>query len=123
MAISGLPFFRLNLGGCMLVIKILIIYLVNDLRTVIENFSFSLENGMKVCIIGEEGNGKSSILKAIVDDENLKRYAEISGEINKSNEVAGYLPQIFETEILYFSTKKYLKNKIKDEYFWIITYL
>lgn len=101
----------------MLVIKNLSIYLVNDLRTVIENFSFSLENGMKVCIIGEEGNGKSSILKAIVDDENLKRYAEISGEINKSNEVMGYLPQIFETEILDFSTKEYLKNKIKDEYF------
>ena len=71
----------------MLSIKKLSIYLVNDLRTVIENFSFSLESGMKVCIIGEEGNGKSSILKAIVDYEGLKEYAEISGEINKKNEV------------------------------------
>ena len=44
----------------MLSIKNLTIHLVKDLRTVIENFSFSLENGMKVCIIGEEGNGKSS---------------------------------------------------------------
>ncbi len=65
----------------MLSIKKLSIYLVNDLRTVIDDFSFSLERGMKACIIGEEGNGKSSILKAIVDDEGLKEYAEISGEI------------------------------------------
>ena len=72
---------------------------------------------MKVCIIGEEGNGKSSILKAIVDDEGLKEYAEISGEINKKNEVIGYLPQILETNILDFSTKEYLENKIKEEFF------
>lgn len=101
----------------MLSIKNLTIHLVKDLRTVIENFSFSLENKMKVCIIGEEGNGKSSILKAIVDDEGLKEYAEIIGDINKSNEVIGYLPQILETNILDFSTKEYLENKIKEEFF------
>lgn len=101
----------------MLSIKNLTIHLVKDLRTVIENFSFSLENKMKVCIIGEEGNGKSSILKAIVDDEGLKEYAEISGYINKYNEVIGYLPQILETNILDFSTKEYLENKIKEEFF------
>lgn len=101
----------------MLSIKNLSIYLVNDLRTVIEDFNFSLEQDMKVCIIGEEGNGKSSILKAIVDDEGLKEYAEISGEINKKNEVIGYLPQILEAKILDFSTKEYLENKIKEDYF------
>ena len=101
----------------MLSIKKLSIYLVNDLRTVIDDFSFSLERGMKACIIGEEGNGKSSILKAIVDDEGLKEYAEISGEINKKNEVIGYLPQILESKILDFSTKEYLENKIKEEFF------
>lgn len=101
----------------MLVIKNLSIYLVNDLRTVIEDFNFSLEQDMKVCIIGEEGNGKSGILKAIVDDEGLKEYAEISGEINKKNEVIGYLPQILEAKILDFSTKEYLENKIKEDYF------
>ncbi len=101
----------------MLSIKKLSIYLVNDLRTVIDDFSFSLERGMKACIIGEEGNGKSSILKAIVDDEGLKEYAEISGEINKKNEVIGYLPQILEAKILDFSTKEYLENIIKEEFF------
>lgn len=119
MAISELLaiFLWLNLGGYMLSIKNLSIYLVNDLRTVIEDFNFSLEQDMKVCIIGEEGNGKSGILKAIVDDEGLKEYAEISGEINKKNEVIGYLPQILEAKILDFSTKEYLENKVKEDYF------
>lgn len=119
MAISELLaiFLWQNLGGYMLVIKNLSIYLIKDLRTVIEDFNFSLEQDMKVCIIGEEGNGKSSILKAIVDDEGLKEYAEISGEINKKNEVIGYLPQILEAKILDFSTKEYLENKIKEDYF------
>lgn len=101
----------------MLVIKNLSIYLIKDLRTVIEDFNFSLEQDMKVCIIGEEGNGKSSILKAIVDDKSLEKYAEISGEIIKNNEVIGYLPQILEAKILDFSTKEYLENKIKEDYF------
>ena len=119
MAISGLLaiFLWLNLGGYMLSIKNLSIYLVNDLRTVIEDFNFSLEQDMKVCIIGEEGNGKSSILKAIVDDKSLEKYAEISGEIIKNNEVIGYLPQILEEKTLDFSTKEYLENKIKEDYF------
>ncbi|WP_288979656.1 ATP-binding cassette domain-containing protein [uncultured Parvimonas sp.] len=96
----------------MLVIKNLSIYLIKDLRTVIEDFNFSLEQDMKVCIIGEEGNGKSSILKAIVDDKSLEKYAEISGEIIKNNEVIGYLPQILEEKTLDFSTKAYLEEKI-----------
>lgn len=114
MAISELLaiFLWQNLGGYMLVIKNLSIYLIKDLRTVIEDFNFSLEQDMKVCIIGEEGNGKSSILKAIVDDEGLKEYAEISGEIIKNNEVIGYLPQILEEKTLDFSTKAYLEEKI-----------
>lgn len=96
----------------MLVIKNLSIYLIKDLRTVIEDFNFSLEQDMKVCIIGEEGNGKSSILKVIVDDKSLEKYAEISGEIIKNNEVIGYLPQILEEKTLDFSTKAYLEEKI-----------
>lgn len=110
-------FFVARLGGYMPIIKNLSIYLIKDLRTVIENFSFSLEQDMKVCIIGEEGNGKSSILKAIVDDDNLKNYAEISGEIIKNNEVIGYLPQILDEKILNFSTKAYLEEKISNEDF------
>ncbi len=114
MAISELLaiFLWQNLGGYMLVIKNLSIYLIKDLRTVIEDFNFSLEQDMKVCIIGEEGNGKSSILKAIVDDKSLEKYAEISGEIIKNNEVIGYLPQILEEKTLDFSTKAYLEEKI-----------
>ena len=63
------------------------------------------------------GKWKVQYFKGDSDDEGLKEYAEISGEINKKNEVIGYLPQILETKILNFSTKEYLENKIKEEFF------
>lgn len=39
------------------------LYLQKDNRLLIEDFSFSLGEGDKVVIIGEEGNGKSTLLK------------------------------------------------------------
>ena len=44
-----------------------------DLRTILENFQLVLKDGDKAVIIGEEGNGKSTLLKwlyspALVED-------------------------------------------------------
>ena len=49
----------------MLIIKDLSLYLKQDLRLIIKDFNFTLKPGDKVALIGEEGNGKSSLLKAI----------------------------------------------------------
>ena len=38
-----------------------------DGRKLIENLSFQLSDGDKLAVIGEEGNGKSTLLKAIID--------------------------------------------------------
>ena len=35
-----------------------------DLRTLVSDFSFTLNPGDKAVIIGEEGNGKSTLLKS-----------------------------------------------------------
>ncbi len=40
-----------------------------DLRTLAEDFSFVLNPGDKAVMIGEEGNGKSTLLKWIYDPE------------------------------------------------------
>ncbi len=50
--------------------------------------------GMKVALIGgEEGNGKSTLLKAIARPESLRAYVEMEGEIIKTGgEIIGYLP-------------------------------
>lgn len=78
----------------MLNIKNLTLYLKHDLRTLVKDFSFSpgVQN-KKIALIGEEGNGKSTLLKAIYDPELIRPYAEMSGEIYRAGEVIGYLPQ------------------------------
>ncbi|MGN0474114.1 MAG: ABC-F family ATP-binding cassette domain-containing protein [Acutalibacteraceae bacterium] len=63
-----------------------------DLRKITENFSFTLNHGDKAAIIGEEGNGKSTLLKLIYDQGLITEYCEYSGEIIKSGRF-GYLAQ------------------------------
>lgn len=40
-----------------------------DLKVIIKDFSFVLNEGDKAVLIGEEGNGKSTILKLICREE------------------------------------------------------
>ena len=64
-----------------------------DLRTILEDFSFTLNSGDKAVIIGEEGNGKSTLLKLIFDPALVEGYAEYSGEIIRRGMRLGYLAQ------------------------------
>ena len=74
-----------------------------DLRILLKDFNFSLNPGDKVALIGEEGNGKSTLIKAIYDVNLVEDYIELKGEIFKQKERIGYLPQKLEEDIL---TKK-----------------
>lgn len=64
-----------------------------DLRTILENFSLVLNDGDKAVMIGEEGNGKSTLMKWIYDPELVEDYVESKGEKAVSGEKLGYLPQ------------------------------
>ena len=64
-----------------------------DLRKIINDFSMTLNPGEKAVLIGEEGNGKSTLLKWIHDPSLIEDYAEAEGICIKSNEKTGYLPQ------------------------------
>lgn len=77
----------------MLQIKKLSIYHSKDLHTLVKDFSFVLKDGEKAAIIGEEGNGKSTLLKLIYDPTLVEDYAEYTGEIITAGTVFGYLPQ------------------------------
>ena len=77
----------------MLQIKNLSIYHRKDLRPIVENFSFFLNPGDKAVIIGEEGNGKSTLLKLIYDEELVADYAGYEGEILRGGLRMGYLSQ------------------------------
>lgn len=101
----------------MLVIKNLSLYLSKDLRNILEDFSFSLNKGQKVALIGEEGNGKSTLLKAIADPDSINSYMEIKGEIFKDGEKIGYLPQSLDENILSKTTSEYLNSKVDIDQF------
>ncbi len=77
----------------MLQIRNLTITHLKDLRTMIKDFSFTLNQGDKAVIIGEEGNGKSTLLKLIYDERLVSSYAEFTGKIIKNNIRFGYLAQ------------------------------
>lgn len=77
----------------MLQIKNLTITHKKDLRVILEDFSFVLNRADKAVIIGEEGNGKSTLLKYIYDPEMVEEYAEADGERIVNDERLGYLPQ------------------------------
>ncbi|MCR5768617.1 MAG: ATP-binding cassette domain-containing protein [Lachnospiraceae bacterium] len=64
-----------------------------DLRVIIDSFSMVLNHGDKAVIIGEEGNGKSTLLKWIYSPELVDDYVEAEGERIINNERLGYLPQ------------------------------
>lgn len=66
---------------------------IND-HKLIEDLNFCANSGDKIAIIGEEGNGKSTLLKVIMNDAS---YCDISGEIYAYNTHFGYLKQILDT--------------------------
>lgn len=64
-----------------------------DLRVILEDFQLVLNPGDKAVIIGEEGNGKSTLLKWLFQPELVEAYVEAEGERMVSGERLGYLPQ------------------------------
>ena len=77
----------------MLQIKNLNITHKKDLRLILQDFSFVLNHGDRAVIIGEEGNGKSTLLRWIYDPALTEDYAEASGQRIASGERLAYLPQ------------------------------
>ncbi|MBO5623158.1 MAG: ABC-F family ATP-binding cassette domain-containing protein [Butyrivibrio sp.] len=105
----------------MLQIKDLTIIHRGDLRIILEKFSMVLNDGDKAVIIGEEGNGKSTLMKWIYDPELAEEYTECEGDRIIAGEVLGYLPQELpeadkaKTLYEYFSEAQLFYNKDPKE--------
>ena len=106
----------------MLEVRNLTIY--KDDHCLIDKLSFILNENDKCAVIGEEGNGKSTLLKAIIGIED---YYETSGEINTNQLRIGYLPQsldiredksvtdyLFDSEEQYYDSLVLLHRKMKE---------
>ena len=82
----------------MLQVKNLTITHRKDNRVLLDRFNLVLNDGDKCAIIGEEGNGKSTLLKLIYNEEAVDSYVEFSGEIIRTNSCLGYLAQELSAE-------------------------
>ena len=77
----------------MIQIKNLTITHKKDLRVILRDFSCVLNEGDKAVVIGEEGNGKSTLLKWLYDPVLVEDYADAAGERIVNGERLAYLPQ------------------------------
>lgn len=68
-----------------------------DLRTLAEDVSFVLHEGDKAAVIGEEGNGKSTLLQWIYDPQQIDSYCQYSGKCTAEGTI-GYLAQELSAE-------------------------
>ena len=76
----------------MLSVRDLTVYHEKDLRVLMRGVTFTLSGQDRLAVIGEEGDGKSTLLKLICAPESAA-YCTFSGVIAHPGEVLGYLPQ------------------------------
>ncbi|MBS6162626.1 MAG: ATP-binding cassette domain-containing protein, partial [Clostridiales bacterium] len=94
----------------MLELKDVSVWLSQNNRPLAEHFSFALNRGDKAAIIGEEGNGKSTLLKLIYDESLVDGYVDHSGQIIKKGRAA-YLPQMMEEQDLAKTVAGYFEGQ------------
>ena len=94
----------------MLQINNVTIYHRRDLRELINGASFVLNDGDRAVMIGEEGNGKSSLMKWIYDPGLVDEYLEVSGECNRGDLVMAYLPQEMDEDTRELSVREYMSR-------------
>ena len=86
-----------------------------DLKDIVNNLNLVLNVGDKAVLIGEEGNGKSTLLKYIYNPKLVSDYIEAKGSVNSINESLAYLPQELPTEVGNQTIYDYFSNQ---EMFW-----
>ena len=82
-------------------------------KYIIKDLSLTLNQKDKLAIIGEEGNGKSTLLKAILG---ICDYAEVDGIINLKGNRIGYLEQSISNKYLKKTVYEYLFQSDEDYY-------
>ena len=79
------------------------------LKNVLDGVSFEVKTGERISIIGENGSGKSTILKIINGDEK-----QDSGNISiKKNATIGFLRQMYDKESEEVCVDSYLKRSFE----------
>jgi len=95
----------------MLQIRHLTITHKESLRKLTDDLSFVINRGDKTVLIGEEGNGKSTLLKWIYDPRLIAGYAEAEGTRVSQGETLAYLPQELPAEAREQSVFEYFSER------------
>lgn len=82
-----------------------------DGTELLKDLSFTLDIEDKIAVIGEEGNGKSTLLKIITKDEDTLKNFDIKGTVKIINENIAYLPQRLPDKWLNETPMDYLLKK------------
>ena len=85
------------------------LHLTQTGRPLLEHFSFTLGAGDRAVLIGEEGNGKSTLLRYLAQPEALEGYCEAEGRVTLRGR-PGYLPQLLPEALREWTPADYLAN-------------
>ncbi|MBP2621558.1 ATP-binding cassette domain-containing protein [Streptococcus panodentis] len=77
----------------MLQVSNLTITHLKDLKDLVRDLTLTVNAGDRVAIIGEEGNGKSTLLKLMMEPSLVTDYVSCSGQIQRAYSSYSYLPQ------------------------------
>ncbi|MGB7594878.1 MAG: ATP-binding cassette domain-containing protein, partial [Erysipelotrichaceae bacterium] len=77
-------------------------------RVLFQDLTFSIQPGDKMAIIGEEGNGKSTLCKLIARPQSLDEQFIVAGNIQRDQERIAYLPQQLEEHELSESVSDFM---------------
>lgn len=91
----------------MLQIQNLTLTHATDLRVLVNQLHLTIERGDKVAIIGDEGNGKSSLLNTLFQAPDYPDHLLVQGHITHSYSSHGYLPQSLPEELADLSLADY----------------
>ncbi|MFS1664596.1 ATP-binding cassette domain-containing protein [Streptococcus sp. zg-JUN1979] len=80
-----------------------------DFRPLVHDLVLNVNQGDKVAIIGEEGNGKSSLLKVLLGLEEAFDYLSLSGSICRQYHSFAYIPQ---------SLPRHMEKQTLNDYFF-----
>ncbi|MBF0786604.1 MULTISPECIES: ATP-binding cassette domain-containing protein [unclassified Streptococcus] len=89
-----------------------------DLTDLVTDLSLVIHRGDKVALIGEEGNGKSSLLKWMIKEDLVTSYIQFSGQIQRNFVQYSYIPQQLPSSLEALSLNDYFfgSNKINLNY-------
>lgn len=88
-----------------------------DLQDFVKDLDLVINKGDKLAIIGEEGTGKSSLIKALINPNDVTDYLNIQGEVINHFHSIGYLPQHLSTPQLELRVTDFLYQDIDYNFF------